>query len=536
MAIRTGKVIIASNILLDKEHKNILDYNEGQMLDLVNAHAVARSENCSFLRPNENTIETDFKYGDAIKCNYLALQNPEYSNKWFFAFIDSVDYISNGNARINYTIDDAATWFDYWNPKPCFVEREHVNDDTIGLHTYPENLEHGEYINVGSQNMGIGSCHIVVAMTEEYNSDRTITNIYNGIPNGLVYYLCQSFDGNSFLRYALSYAANKKDLSIIQAVFLVPDSLTGYNNISKWNYADTSGGLSYGGYANIGSSMNAAGLQSYQVAKKLDNINGYVPKNNKLFCWPYNFLVIDNNGGAAAEYRYEDFSSGTCGFDMKGDITPGCSIKLIPENFKGLAANYSEALNAIKLPIGSWQGDTYTNWLTQNGVNVGLSIAGSVGEIVAGAGLTATGAGAVAGVTSIAGGVTGIASTLNTMYQHSRIPNQVSGNINSGDVTYSIGQSTFTAYQRQIKREYAEIIDNFFTMFGYKINKIKVPNQKGRQNWNFVKIASGEILAYSNKGVPAEALTNINRIYESGTTVWHNHDNIGNYNLSNNII
>ena len=28
----------------------------------------------------------------------------------------------------------------------CFVEREHVNDDTVGLHTVPENVETGEYI------------------------------------------------------------------------------------------------------------------------------------------------------------------------------------------------------------------------------------------------------------------------------------------------------------------------------------------------------------------------------------------------------
>ena len=36
-------------------------------------------------------------------------------------------------------------WFDI-TFKQCFVEREHVNDDTFGKHTVPEGLEYGEYI------------------------------------------------------------------------------------------------------------------------------------------------------------------------------------------------------------------------------------------------------------------------------------------------------------------------------------------------------------------------------------------------------
>ena len=29
--------------------------------------------------------------------------------------------------------------------KPSFIEREHVSDDTIGIHTVPEGLETGPY-------------------------------------------------------------------------------------------------------------------------------------------------------------------------------------------------------------------------------------------------------------------------------------------------------------------------------------------------------------------------------------------------------
>lgn len=38
-----------------------------------------------------------------------------------------------------------------------------------------------------------------------------------------------------------------------------------------------------------------------------------------------------------------------------------------------------------KFPICNWDTDVYTNWLTQNGVNIGLSVAGSALSITASA-------------------------------------------------------------------------------------------------------------------------------------------------------
>ena len=146
MALRTGKVILARGIKLDKNYKNIMDYTESQMVTLLTTNAIATLSNCSFLRPGENTIDVELPYGTALQANYLGLQNPDYSNKWFFAFIDEVQYISNSVTRISYTIDECATWFDYWDPKACFVIREHTNDDTIGNNLLPENVELGEYV------------------------------------------------------------------------------------------------------------------------------------------------------------------------------------------------------------------------------------------------------------------------------------------------------------------------------------------------------------------------------------------------------
>ena len=89
-----------------------------------------------------------------------------------------------------------------------------------------------------------------------------------------------------------------------------------------------------------------------------------------------------------------------------------------------------------------------------------------------------------------------------------------------------------------IKAEYARIVDDYFDKFGYKINRVKIPNVISRTYWNYIQIGNLEEIGYSNNlgSVPAKSMDKINNIYRRGTTVWHSHDNIGNYNLSNTIV
>lgn len=88
--------------------------------------------------------------------------------------------------------------------------------------------------------------------------------------------------------------------------------------------------------------------------------------------------------------------------------------------------------------------------------------------------------------------------------------------------------------------EYAAIIDDWFNRFGYKINRVKIPNQIGRRYWNYIQIGSSENIGYSpsnaSRSVPASSMEIINTIYRNGTTIWHDHANIGNYSLNNTIV
>ena len=471
---------------------------------------------------------------DIINYNYCYYNNGGFTTKRYYCFVTRMEYVNENCTDVYIETDVFQTWyFDIvWNR--CFVEREHVNNDTIGANTVPENIEHGEYVNHDDTvKFGVGTCHAVICTSEDpFRQDANYpSQIINNVPTGLHYFVVGNFTTVSFIGWLVDWASKKKDLSLINAIYMVPDTLTDYGQgDGYWSYALTEGGLQYAPYHKLDENIGVV-IGNTTITKPYNNIDSYVPKNNKLFCYPYNFLLVDNNGGNAFEYRYENFNSNACVFHTVGAITPGCAIKTIPMNYEHVEYNHSCSLPAMKLPVGSWNGDVYTNWLTQNSVNIATSVASDLGSIALGSAMLSNGM-AIGGAGSVISGVTGIAGTIGTVYQHSRIPNQVFGSTNSGDINFANGNMNFTAYYRTIKYEYAKIIDDYFSAFGYKVNAIKVPNITGRSQWNFVKT----IDCNADGNIPQEDLDTIKKACNAGITFWHNPANMYNYSLSNTIV
>lgn len=538
MSLRTGRVIIAKNIKLDKSYKDVLDYSETDMLNLVIANKVTESNDCSFIKVDKNVISTKFSYSDAIKCNYMAMQNPNYANKWFFAFIDKVEYISDGNTNIYFTTDEFSTWYDYWQLDSCFVIREHVNDDTVGLHTQPENLETGEYIcnehykDPTMDDYTSDLCYVMASTSEPIAGESKDTvapsRIYNGIYTGLTYY---RYDTQNPIDIILELFANDAKTDCINGIFMAP----------KWLAPLDSGSI----YREVQESVSPATLD-IAVTKQI-TLNGYTPKNNKLKCFPYNYLLLSNDIGQNSILHYEKFMTSNCVFTVRGVINPGCSINITPTYYNGMLSSDNDAISLGKFPICNFQNDMYTNWLTQNSVNILGSTVTSDDINMMSAGMSAT----VSGITNLAIGnyvgvgmsaMSGGMAVSNAMMQkkqHDMIPTTIRGQLNSADVVVASGMNTFHFYKMSVKAEFARSIDDYFTKYGYSINRIKRPNITGRQYYNYVQIGDSENIGYSsisNKSTPAKSMEIINNIFRNGVTIWHNHANLGNYALNNTIV
>ena len=526
---RNSTIILAKDINMDKEYSNILDYSESAIVELCesNDHLVAKQTNYSFLKIGENQINVGIPYETCLQANYIAMQNPFYSNKWFFAFIDRVEYNSEKSTNIYYTVDEISTWWDYWGKtKKCFVVREHVNDDTVGLHTVDEGLNTGEYICNSSDSVLFNDLAFVIqyAGNTQHPAPYTSTNV-NGIISPGTFYVCR--DKNDYDTAITAIDANES-WQVLNA-YVIPSPFLDFSQ----------GGLPLSGNW----PGKSAPITTTKSITRQTTLDTHVPKNNKLLCYPYNYILEHNNNGGYNILKYELFTDTTPTFTIGGVSTLGGSIVSTPTNYKG--GTETNSLSCGKFPTSAWKSDSYTNWLTQQGINIGgIKLnAKEYGNIM---GIGQTGIGIVAslmgapqmGVPMIGNGIGGIVGTMVNDYEYGKIPDVYYGNTNIGDYITASGKNGFWFYKMSIKKEFAESIDSFFTRFGYKVNIVKTPNFTGRTYWNYVQIGDSEIIGYSNQtiSIPESSMDIINAVFRKGTTIWHNHDNIGDFTLDNTII
>lgn len=515
-----SKIMLCSGIKLEKDYKHVLTYTENQMVALCTSKAKVSRNTYSFIRHGKNTIEVDVDFATCLQCNYMAFQNTDYSNKWFFAFIDSIEYRNNYTTRINFTVDVFHTWYDYWTPEPCFIIREHVNNDTIGANTIPEGLETGEYIIQSHvRNAALQNTRVVISSTRDFSDYiKRFGGVYNGIFTGFPYY-CFPNKTYAELEEVIIDIENEYPGSIV-SLFLAP-----YNLVTEK------------------SGFITESTQPVEIQQKIDaitNLNGYVPKNNKLLTYPFVAINMSNGQGANAIYHQELFTKDNDGklrFQIEECLTPGCSIRCYPIYYKGEALPYDEALVLGKYPQLNWSTDNYTNWLTQNGVNIAGDVGVGLLKFI-GAGSIAASTGDVTAGTIALGGASEVFNSMASVYQHSFAPDTAKGNINCGDVITANLNNTFHWYLMTIKQEFARSIDDYFSKYGYKINRLKMPNQIGRVYYNYVQIGNSENIGYANtnSSVPSDDMEKINNIYRSGVTLWHSHDYLGDYSVNNTIV
>ncbi len=545
-------------------------------------------ENATFQR-KDGTIRWPGSMESIIEYNYCMYRNKSHGNKWFYAFITNIEYINDNMSSISIKTDVWQTWqFDLtW--KQSFVEREHVNSDTIGEHTIPEGLDTGEYVCNGVKDYIIGdpdtfdgpeaAAEFMVCMqvtTLKFNEndyyDSPTYNITNSIPQGcnILAYPLSKLNGTGYFLTGM-YDNNGKGDAIV-SMYIVPTALapswnlyTGHGILSGNNAvyypADTKNGTYIGGYNPVDGNINSLTVPINTT------IDGYTPKNKKLFVAPYNYFTISNNNGTDIEYFYENFRS-TPEFDCRGSMEIGADIALYPINSKisttdaqvMAGSGWQEGIVAGKMPTLSWLSDFYLNWEAQNGKNIaiqtGLSAASfginMIGSFAGGAASHANaidieaaktkgdinkvqmgGSGALGMVGGVLDFASSVANTMNTIRQAKMVPPQAKGNASTGNLAYSLGMSTrFTARKMSIRAEYAAAIDSYFSMFGYKVNKLKTPNITGRTNWNYVKTIGCNVTG----DIPQEDIEEIKGMFNAGVTIWHNSSTFLDYSQNNAIV
>lgn len=521
-------VMFIKNCPIESSYQNTLWFeNATAQYNYFSGLANSTKNNYTYQRKERNVIRVAGDVSSLYNINYLMFNNRNYENKWYYAFVISVEYVNNETVDIRYEIDLIQTWLFDFTLRECFVEREHSESDNLGEHILPEPVELGEVVfdNYTKILPSLDTLAVIVAVVDT-GEEASDGNVYDGVYSGVTYHAFSATDVTGINTLVERY---RQSPDSIVAMYMCP-------MIVATEEVIPSGGI-----------VITTTTSGWQHETQMDAIpddadfDGYIPKNKKLLSYPYYFLHIDNGSSQSLALRFEFFSGGIPRVQFDSNKSTPVKITLRPNYYKGLGNNtlHTEVLTLENYPQCSWNIDSYKVWLSQNIVPLFIKSGSSIMQMATGLGTSILSglSGNISGVLSGgaqglqgAGGVqNNVAGFMLDKYTHSIAADICKGNINNGNVNVSHGYQNFYWAYAHIKGEYAKAIDDFFTMFGYSTKRVKVPNRTARPKWNYVKTVGCVI----NGSIPAEDERAICAIHDNGITYWKNGSEVGNYSLDN---
>lgn len=545
-------VYIMHNVPFDSNYEYTCYFATPVLRDatlLTQTYTKYQLQEYSYQRVTKNSIRVEGNKEKYFDCNYMAFRNPRTSgNKVFYAFITNMEYVNEETTDLFYEIDVIQTFSGDYTFRECFIERQHVENETIaGQNTLAETVATGDYY---LKDLGISETFdewgVVIAASFDDNYADATGGLYGGVYSGIKYLGFKATDTqgvDEVVNTFLQEVNRQGKINGIVSMFMVPEAMIANegSNTPLIKNLET-----------IPPSRDWASWQ-YTYA---DNTHG--PRNRKLYTYPFNTLIVDNGEGETASYKYEDFailedSGGNwyIPFVLYGVMSPQPECWLVPSQYKGTQAlNFHEKFTINSFPQCAYNNDTFKAWLAQNKARIaltGVQMAATVATAaiaptaLASAEVAAAASASKTALTleqssllhskDVAGNVqTGqslmgqVSSLINEGYQASIAPPHIHGNAGSM-IGIASKQFGFRFYNAHVKREYCQIIDSYFDKYGYAIKHYGIPNRAARPKWTYIKTKGCTI----NTNIPTEYERKICSIYDNGITFWRNISEVGSY-------
>lgn len=561
-------VKICMGVEYTPDYKHTLTWSDATaQMAYIETKTVYTLENYTYV--SDNSINVELTKKQLENCNYIAYKNNKFENKWKFGFIKRTEYVNNVTTQILFDEDILQTWFFDVNRLPCFISREHTPTDNWNEHLENEEFELGEYVFVEQRKLINNSMLPVIISglnitydpstqqaTVEKISHRDLINYPNALFEGVTFVVCDSIRTCGYILDAIQTAGFQDAVMQICAV--------------ESSYVASV----------IKNTSLVGGITAKLSIEYLPNnaspllFGGYKPKNNKLYQSPFRYFIITNGQGQIFNGKFEmcgnpDKLMFECYWAFEGNPTSIMFLK----NYKNLGTNTIDKMVCGNYPVSAYANDTYKTWWAQNsvlyeqelkqkgretGLSTGKAIADALiktGALAALGGASSTALATLgsssAGIASAVGSLTtaemnnGFTSIVSSMMDYQNLTERQlaqsqSAQVNSVNVNYtsssicewltnSIG---FSVYYMSITREFAKKIDDYFSMYGYKINSVGIPDIMNRQSWNYVKTIGASFTG----NVPSYVLEKFTQIFDNGVTFWHVPYRVGDYTLPNGIV
>lgn len=573
-----SQVWFCSNIPFDMGYRHTKLYaTKAEQFTDISGKSVFTVDNCSYFRDSKR-IRVTIPMSIAYTVNYLVYKNTNFENKYFYAFVTSCNYVNNEVCEFTFEIDVIQTWMFDYEIRPSFVVRQHIANDAIGASLTEESFEIGDpivaksFADPNSRNFKICVLTSFKATYDSATGKYTYTTAegkyYGKTYSGLeMNFFGTDQSANGFIKSVVEDGKSDGIVAIFMCPEMMVDNPTQVSkiaiNLYPFNEVD-----------------HASAANNYYESNLFQ---GYVPRNKKLYQYPYRFVKVLNGRGGAAIYKWEN--SGSKSPEGKNMLSfrlyaGGCSNPelILAPTYNGEASVLNPSPSYSLTNGGSiqcsWSSDAYKAWLAQNqgqlqymdthrlltlarGVfNSGAGVSYTPGDIPSSSSTALAVPGNIAqtsigsfsqnaivhGTYSIQGSRSVAVNTLidwadqiarktAILKDHEVLPPEAHIATTAGQLAQDSGKSGFTIQCCCIRKEYAQIIDDYFDMFGYSVNKVvQTINRHTRQHFNYIKTMGCLI-----KGtLPCEDKYRIEKIYDNGITFWHtNLDLIGNYTLEN---
>lgn len=506
MSSRTSIICISKGINIDKNYKHTLALTSNNIKSLCSSgnHQLYYGNDYSFLRP-EGRIKVQVSYSQLFEANYCYITN---QGKTQFFFIDEIIYIADNTTELKVTEDIVTTYKDYGFNK-VYCERQHSQEDEPYANTVDEGIRPSNYVKNGT------SAEIDV-------NPVMYKALFSEIKQG----------ENNYVQ-PMPYEVGKNPQNQINTMHYITGPIPGSSYTGGMSLQDFV--TYYHGYIKDGKgadllcmyTMPQPGFNKTATLSNEDRLDGYLPVNKKMYCYPFCLVHMSNNTGSSVDYKPELLKSNQwrCVVADNGKAQAFC----YPTNYANKANNYEYGLLIDNYPTIPMAIDSYSAWIgqSQNGfvngmigkaVTTGLSIA--LSPLTGGASLV----GAISAGTSMFSDAFNYGMETKVDNTPDTVTSMASGNI----ISQALQSFKFTIEKQCITREQAEVIDNFFTRFGYAQNRLmQVRHINPRFHCHYVKTAPGENVM---KAVPHAKASIINNAFAAGITFWDDNDEVGNYN------
>lgn len=338
-------------------------------------------------------VETSFK--NANSYNYCVIRDNN-ENKYYCCFIKSVTWDSNLIvATFNFEIDIFHTYIKTISFKKCFVEREHVDNDTFGKHVLDEGIGVSDYFMFGSSNISTATDFIPVVAISDTSLLRLGTTIQGGTVPDIVNVnrfektICLVAPNSdtvidpqigvngitAWTNFLHCMYDNNKGQSIVAMYYMPSSFLSSHFQVASFDPNLPDSGTDEPRepvYVTKNVTSNPS-TESYTNQKPsvttIHNISGYgnVPiNNNKTLIYPYCFCELSNNNGGKLQLKYELSTSSNHNivFTLLKSVCHGGKPYIFTNNYEGITNNFNHSLTALENPDLPYIHDSYGAYIS----------------------------------------------------------------------------------------------------------------------------------------------------------------------------